>query len=374
MKHKLFTLIGVLAAISMILAACATPTTVAPKPTDLPKPTAVPPTAAPTAVPPTAVPAFKAPEGALVSVASSADPKLDGVGDDAMWKDAPVTQIKVEGGANNFATTVNLKSVYTKEKVYFLMTYDDKTLSEQRAPWVLKDGKWAQLKDPDDKGGDNNKYYEDKMAFIWPITTIPNFDKQGCFVACHAGETGKPYGNKYLSADGQLADIWHWKSIRNVGQLDDQYLDNTKYDKEKSPEAGRKSDPKDSGGYADNKSDDGKLPKFALADNKPGGPGKYFILDSEKVPFDATKYKEGDVVPAMIKSAFVGDRGDISAAWKWADGKWTIEFGRKLDTGGKTDVQFKDLKATYYFGVAVFDNAQVRHAYESGSTPFVFKP
>jgi hypothetical protein len=120
--------------------------------------------------------------------------------------------------------------------------------------------------------------------------------------------------------------------------------------------------------------DDKKLPKFALADNKPGGPGKYFILDSEKVPFDASKYKEGDVVPAMIKSAFVGDRGDISAAWKWADGKWTIEFGRKLDTGGKTDVQFKDLKATYYFGVAVFDNAQVRHAYESGSTPFVFKP
>jgi hypothetical protein len=374
MKHKLFTLIGVLAAISMILAACATPTTEAPKPTDLPKPTAVPPTVAPTAVPPTAMPAFKAPEGALVSVLASADPKLDGVGDDAMWKDAPATQIKVEGGANNFSSNVVLKSVYTKEKVYFLMIYDDKTNSEKRSPWMLKDGKWAQLKDPDDKGGDNNVYYEDKFSLIWPISTIPNFDKQGCFVACHAGEPGKPYGNKYLSTEGQLADIWHWKAQRMVGQVDDQYLDATRYDKDKAPEAGRKSDPNDGGGYKNNIDDKTKLPAFGLAANKPAGAGSFLILDSEKIPFDATKYKAGDMIPGVYAAPYKGDRGDISAAWKWADGKWTIEFGRKLDTGGKTDVQFKDLKGTYYFGVAVFDNAQVRHAYQSGSTPFVFKP
>ncbi|MBI4630614.1 MAG: ethylbenzene dehydrogenase [Chloroflexi bacterium] len=373
MKHKLFTLIGVLAAISMILAACATPTTEAPKPTDLPKPTAVPPTVAPTAVPPTAMPAFKAPEGALVSVAASADPKLDGVADDAMWKDAPATQIKIEGGVNNFSSNVVFKSVYTKEKVYFLMTYDDKTNSEKRSPWLLKDGKWAQLTDPNDKGGDNNVYYEDKFSMIWPISTIPNFDKQGCFVACHAGEPNKPYGNKYLP-EGLTADIWHWKSQRNVAQVDDQYLDSTKWDKEKSPDAGRKSDPNDGGGYKNNIDDKTKLPAFGLAGNKPAGAGNYLILDGDKVPFDATKYKEGDMVPGVYAAPYKGDRGDISAAWKWADGKWTIEFARKLDTGGKTDVQFKDLKGTYYFGVAVFDNAQVRHAYQSGSTPFVFKP
>jgi hypothetical protein len=53
---------------------------------------------------------------------------------------------------------------------------------------------------------------------------------------------------------------------------------------------------------------------------------------------------------------------------------WTIEFSRKLSTGSETDVQFNDLAATYYFGVAVFNNAQVRHAYQTGATPFVFKP
>lgn len=28
----------------------------------------------------------------------------------------------------------------------------------------------------------------------------------------------------------------------------------------------------------------------------------------------------------------------------------------------------------YYLGVAAFDNAQVRHAFQAGATPFVFQP
>ena len=37
-------------------------------------------------------------------------------------------------------------------------------------------------------------------------------------------------------------------------------------------------------------------------------------------------------------------------------------MGRKLVTGSKYDVRFKDLGARYPFGFAAFDNAQVRHA------------
>lgn len=40
---------------------------------------------------------------------------------------------------------------------------------------------------------------------------------------------------------------------------------------------------------------------------------------------------------------------------------WTMEIARKLVTGSRYDVQFNDLKKTYPFGVAVFNNAQVRH-------------
>lgn len=222
-----------------------------------------------------------------------------------------------------------------------------------------------------------NYSYEDKLAFIWPINnSIQGFQTSGCFVACHAGENpeAKPFGNKYTAGEGQLGDIWHWKSIRNLNQVDDQYLDWTKFDPEKAKEAGRKSDPKESGGYADdvNEAKDGPAFTSPAVDLKTGAPG--YILDSEKVAIDPAAIPAGSYIPGIIKSEFVGDRGDIRAGWKYANGMWTLEFGRKLTTGSQYDVQFDDLTATYYFGVAVFDNAQVRHAYESGASMLVFQP
>jgi hypothetical protein len=45
-------------------------------------------------------------------------------------------------------------------------------------------------------------------------------------VTCHAGEANKAYGNKYTQSEGEIGDIWHWKSVRSnpEGYIDDQYL------------------------------------------------------------------------------------------------------------------------------------------------------
>jgi hypothetical protein len=48
-------------------------------------------------------------------------------------------------------------------------------------------------------------------------------------------------------------------------------------------------------------------------------------------------------------------------------------FWRKLVTNSEYDVQFSDLKKEYAFGVAVFDNAQVRHAYSPGVLKMKFE-
>ena len=305
-----------------------------------------------------------------------AAPKLDGAGDDAAWAKTAETVIPVAGGANNGSTKVSLKSVYSGDSVYFLATWDDPTQSFIRSPWEKQaDGTWKMMGDPNDKGGDNNKLYEDKFSIIWPISnTIKGFDTAGCMGLCHVGENSdkKPFGNKYTAEAGQMGDIWHWKSVRNVGQIDDQYLDNTRYSAD-TPEAGRKSDAKESGGYADNMTADKKLPAFMPANggSKDGAPG--FILDAEKVAFDDKMFKAGDRVPSIVVAPIKGDRGDIAAGWKYANGKWTLEFGRKLTTGSKTDVQFDKLDASYPFALAAFDNAQVRHAFQAGATPLVFK-
>jgi hypothetical protein len=308
----------------------------------------------------------------LVAKKVGAPPALDGTLDAAWSGAAPIT-VKAVGGKNlpGSSTEVSLRAVYTADTVYFFVQYKDATQSVKRSPWVKQaDGSWKQLGDPADKGGDNNTYYEDKMAMIWAINS-PSFEAKGCLAACHTGE-GKPYGNKYLPA-GEKADIWHWKSVRTgtVGQIDDQWLDSTRYDKDKAPEAGRKSDPKTGGGYADNVNDAKNGPKFALRGNRPAPP--YWIVDGEKEPFDDSKYKAGDEVPGIVVAPFTGDRGDIAVKSAWKDGTYTLVFWRKLVTNSDVDVQFNDMKKQYAFGVAVFDNAQVRHAYVPGVLKLTFE-
>jgi hypothetical protein len=140
------------------------------------------------------------------------------------------------------------------------------------------DGSWAKPKDPADKGGDNNLYYEDKFAVLWNINS-PAFEQKGCMAG----------------------------------------------------------------------------------------------FDAEKEPFDDSKYKAGDEVPGILVAPFTGDRGDLSGTAVWKDGTWTLVIKRRLVTGSEFDVQFDDLKKPYAFGVAVFDNAQVRHAFSPGVLKLVFE-
>jgi hypothetical protein len=188
--------------------------------------------------------------------------------------------------------------------------------------------------------------------------------KLSCQAACHAGEPGKPFGNKYTSDETELGDLWHMKTVRtgSIGQLDNQYVDSTRFDPTKSPDAGRKSDA-GAGGYSDVKLVDGK-PEFMSSDAKPANKGgTYWLKAADKVAFDDSKFVAGDEIASIIVAPFTGDRGAISSGMRWQDGKWTFEFARKLTTPSKFDVQFSDLGKLYGFGIALYDNAQVRHAY-----------
>lgn len=327
-----------------------------------------------------AVSTAQADEFTVTAVKASAAPTLDGVANDALWQSAPKTNIHAVKGANfggTGETTGSIQAAYMGDMIYVLLQYKDATLNYQRSPYQKQaDGSWKQLKDADDKGGDNNKYYEDKAALIWNINdSIFGFDRRGCQIACHAGEPGKPYGNKYTEEAGELGDIWHVKNVRTspVGQVDDQWLDNTRYDKEKAEGAGRHGDPKTGGGYKDIALKDGK-PEFMNKDGKPANAGgTYWVVKGNEVPFDDSKFKAGDEVAAIMIAPIQGDAGDIPAGVKWDNGVWTVEMARKLVTGSKHDVQFDDLGKKYGFGVAFFDNAQVRHAYQEKPLSLVFQ-
>ncbi len=316
----------------------------------------------------------------VTAVKADAAPKLDGSADDPVWQKAPKTEISAVKGVNfggSGSTTGTIQAAYKDDMLYVLLTWRDATMNAQRSPWVKQaDGSWQKLKDPDDKGGDNNKYYEDKAAVIWNIgDSIFGFDRRGCQIACHAGEPGKPYGNKYTEEADEFGDIWHVKTVRTgpVNQIDDQYLDNTRFDAQKSPEAGRHSDPKTAGGYQNIDLKNG-MPEFMNKDGMPAnGGGTYWLKKDDAVAFDDSKFKPGDEVASIMISPLEGDRGNLSAGVVWKDGMWMTEVSRQLVTGSKVDVQFDDLSGEYYFGVAFFDNAQVRHAYQEAPLKLVFE-
>ncbi len=317
-------------------------------------------------------------QGTLTAAKVVVAPNIAQFGADMAFGKAPELKIKLNGGANfnGGSTDATLRAVYTKDMIYFLLTYTDPTQSARRSPYVKQaDGSWIKLKDPDDKGGDNNKYYEDKVAFIWDIGgSMKGFDKNGCFVTCHAGEQGKPYGNKYTASAGELGDIWHLKTVRTgyIGQADNQYVNHDRYDKDKMPEAGRHSDAKTGGGYADVKLVNGK-PEFMNKDGKAANKGgTYYLRVEDKVAFDDGKFVAGDEVASIMVEKFTGDRGVIDAAIKYDGGKWMMVVARPLVTKSKNDVQFDNLGKSYPFGLALFDNAQVRHAFHMGAITLKF--
>jgi hypothetical protein len=250
--------------------------------------------------------------------------------------------------------------------LYMLIQYKDPTNSVRRMPYQKQaDGSWKKLADPSDKGGDDNMYYEDKWAMLWPINeaTAKQFDKEGCAMACHEGQ-GKPYGNKYTNMPGQILDMWHMKGVRTGpnGLVHDQYTDDTRFDAKTAPNAGRKGDP-GPGEYANIPLVNGK-PQFMNRDAKPANAGgTYYIKKGTEVAFDDTKFKAGDEVASIfIMSQAGSDAGDVATANSYANGMHTSVISRKLVTGSKFDVQFADMSKRYAFGFAAFDNAQVRHA------------
>lgn len=317
----------------------------------------------------------KASVDALVAAFTGAAPDPAAGASDPVWAKAKPLSAELTGGANFGAlpgkkgdSMVTLKAAYTNDMLYMLIQYKDPTNSVRRGPYQKQaDGSWKKLKDPADKGGDDNIYYEDKWAVLWPTNeaTAKQFDKEGCAMACHEGQE-KPYGNKYTNLPGQLLDMWHMKGQRTapLGFVDDQYTDDTRYDPKTAPNAGRKGDPGPKGGeYTNVALVDGKPQFMGRAAMAANAGGTYYIKRGDEVAFDDSKFKAGDEVASIIINPLTGtDRGDVRVANSYANGMHTSVVSRKLVTGSKFDVQFSDLAARYGFGFAAFDNAQVRHA------------
>lgn len=313
---------------------------------------------------------------------------IDGI-TDQLWEQAEAINIKLDelpyepsnGYEGIKETVVEMRSVYDGENVYFLLRWEDPTESLERYPWIKqKDGSWKSMQNKDSTKHENT-YYEDKASIFWNISE-KGFQKKGCDRSCHMpdddglleGIKDTSSGRHYTKESGQTIDMWHWKAARsNINnQMDDQYVDHARSE---SKNWGRHSDDKTGGGYYYNKEKGRSTPLWM--NKMPSDEHVYWVKEELKVPFEDKGFKPGDIVGGHVTGPFQGPRADLTAKAVHKDGHWTLEIKRQLVTNHEhsqaRDVQFDDLNKAYYFGVTVFDNAQINHIHHTKSYKMIFK-
>ena len=237
-------------------------------------------------------------EQSIVSTKVETPPVIDGDINELIWENVKPTPIKDQASG----TMILLRSVYSGDKVYFSVFFNDDVENPLHKPWL-----W----DKDKEVYETGDHREDTFVFKWNMMD-------------------KKVDLSNFSDDSYKADVWYWKANRTnpAGYADDKNQELSDSQSEKSTEV---------------ESLTGK--KRFLSRHSDKGKPAY-------TEFKPTTFTES-LIDRYPKSMPKGSRADVIAKGQWKDGNWTIEFERKLVTGHSDDVQF-DLSKEYLFGVSIF--------------------
>ena len=228
-------------------------------------------------------------------------PNIDGVADEAVWKNAPAITTR-DQVAN---IDIELRTVHNGQTIFFLVRFPDDTEDRQHKTLEWNDALQAYRSGPE---------REDSFVFKWNM------------------EPG-PVDLTISGDDRYKADIWYWKANRTdpVGFADDKHhlYGPTNFPKSRSlfTRSGRAV-------YLARQSDEGRS------------------------AYESQTYDQyvGQKVARYANRTPSGSRADVRAKGLWKNGYWTIEFSRKLYTGYPDDVQFEKT-LTYTFGVSRYEIA-----------------
>jgi len=286
-----------------------------------------------------------------------------------------------------------MRAGYTESDIYFLLEWDDAADSKDRQSWYFDadDNLWKG--EHKYANNDNDKFYEDKFAFLFPIGTVEGFNASTCYATCHQNLTLENPKDKhtrhYLTVDGQKIDMWHWKRVRGtyLGQVDDQMM--TYADATGSAANGRHGDENGEAGYASNSQTlnngiaDVSVPLYVIPDKT-----NYYWISQDDIDDGTAKlitavdslgmltydggtidpstggYEQGTGnkrFPSVTTKAFTLGRADINISATHTGTGWICEFTRKLNTGDPDDIVF-NIEEEVAFGLAIFNNAAIAHA------------
>tara|TARA_R110002050_G_scaffold204327_1_gene339528 strand:- start:12773 stop:13984 length:1212 start_codon:yes stop_codon:yes gene_type:complete len=293
-----------------------------------------------------------------------------------------------------------MRSGYFNDRIYFLIEWDDAQDSKDRVSWYFDDASKTWKEEHKYANAADDKFYEDKFAFQFPIGEVAGFSSATCYATCHTASTLAKPGDKlvrhYTNGVNEKIDMWHWKRVRGAyaDQIDDQKI--TYEDPAKGSSAnGRHGDSNGGAGYKNNAvtlnngTVDVKVPHYI----QPGSTDYYWINKDdigtkalEVIAVDgngvltlsdnSTIDPNGDAgyahatgnkrAPSVVVSEFTGARADIDFKANYTGTGWVVELTRKLNTGDVDDVVFDPAGADIPFGFAIFNAAAIAHGIKPG--------
>lgn len=252
-------------------------------------------------------------------------PQLDGVMDEG-WQQAASQAINLQPNsdfsASDPVTQIQLRAGHYEGRVYFLLEWADATEDRMHKPYV-----WNRETNRYGRGSQR----EDRLAL--------QFHMSGDYQA------------NWLTSDGFIADMWHWKASRSdpLGLADDKW---TKVSRDRLVRSSKIS---------------------------AGGEHIYVLRqwDAGDSLYTTRRYRKysGDIKPKYILNTarVEGSTADVKAAGRWADGRWVLELSRKLDTGHSDDARF-ELGQDILGGISVFNQSESEQHFISATQRFRFLP
>ncbi|MDP3312402.1 ethylbenzene dehydrogenase-related protein [Lutibacter sp.] len=307
----------------------------------------------------------------------------------------------------------SLRGGHDGEYLYLLLEYEDEADSKDRESFYFDPASKTWQQENKYANHKNDKYYEDKFGFMFPIKVNgqepAGFKAGTCTVTCHGGLTGTAAGSKstrhYMKNAGELADLWHWKRNRNElsKSVDDGYV--TTDAKAGTADAnGRKSDAgikmyDDSPVFTDAVTGK-KGPKWVKK-----GQSNYYWITTAELTSGAAQTVTGVSVDGVLKlsdgstidpntdlvayskgfgkkrfpsvtvnagGAGADGRSDTQVRAKHTGSGWQIEIKRKLNSGDPFDAIFVPGEEMS-FGMAIFNNSAIAHGMSNFKTMKIVK-
>ena len=358
----------------------------------------------------------------------STAPNFDGEIDD-VWKEArPLINRASVSGAGDREITLNgssngntsleptdlmdpytgesysysLRGGHDDEYLYLLFEWEDDTDSRDRQSWYFNpvSKKWQQ----ENKYANhkNDKFYEDKFGFMFPIGNPEGFAGGTCTVTCHTNladpQPGEKVTRHYMKNEGELTDFWHWKRDRHaLAQACDDGFVQWEDDEGMASANGRKNDegtsPYSTGMKFTDETTTLSGPKYVIPNKE-----NYYWIEQSEIdngtavavtgvaangvltladntlldPNGNPDYSQGfgskRMPSIIINPGGQGNdrRSEVQVRSTHTGSGWQLEIRRLLNTGDPTDAVFV-VGEEMSFGLAIFNNAAIGH----GQTNFL---